>query len=156
MPSNIITKSQTRPIFEVLGGIGFLTLGCAIYLLFRSETLNIYQWANAVGFSESIDSLRDTVREWRVPNFVRFSLPDGLYCAAYILMMDAIWHEDNGLIKYAVISIVPIVTISSEILQYFGLVKGTFDVCDLICYMIPPMIYFIYIFNSLKFNNLNF
>lgn len=153
MPSNIITKSQIKPFFEVLGGIGFLTLGCAIYLLFRSETLNIYQWINTVGLSEDIDSLRDTVREWHVPNFVRFSLPDGLYCAAYILMTDAIWHEDDGFFKYAVISIVPIVTICSEILQYFGLVKGTFDVYDLICYIIPPIIYFIYIF---KFNNLRF
>lgn len=101
-----------------------------------------------------IDSLRYAVQDWKITAWVRYSLPDGLYCAAYILIIDAIWHDDNRLIKFTIISLVPLVTISSELLQYLGLVKGTFDVFDLICYMIPPMIYFIYTYNSFMFNKL--
>lgn len=137
---------------ELFFGTLFLTLGCAIYLLFRSKTLNIYKWCSLIGISDHVDSVRFQVQHLNIPPFVKFSLPDGLYCAAYILIIDAIWHDDNRLIKGIVISLVPIITIGSELLQYFGLVKGTFDVFDLICYSIPPIIYIIINYNSFKFN----
>ena len=104
--------------------------------------------------SDIIDSLRYVVQDWNITEWVRYSLPDGLYCAAYILIIDAIWKNDNRLIKYIIISLVPLVTITSEILQYYGIVRGTFDKYDLICYTLPPMIYLIYIYNSFKFNKL--
>lgn len=126
---------------KVLLAILFLVCGCAIYLLFRSKSLNIYQWCSVLGLSNTIDTLRYSVQDWNVSEFVKFSLPDGLYCASYILMIDAIWHDEKGTIKNIIISLVPFVTISSEVLQYFGLVKGTFDIYDLICYAIPPLIY---------------
>ena len=139
---------------EIILGVVFLVCGCAIYLLFRNKSLNIYQWCMTLGFANMINSLRYAVQDWHIAAWVRYSLPDGLYCAAYILIIDAIWKNDNRLIKFIIISLVPIVTISSELLQYFGLVKGTFDVYDLICYSIPPMIYLIYIYNSFMFNKL--
>ena len=139
---------------QVTLGFVFLACGCLIYLLFRSKSLNIYQWCMSLGLSDMIDSLRYSVQECQITEWVIYSLPDGLYCAAYILIMDAIWKNDNRFIKFIIISLVPLVTISSELLQYFGLVKGTFDMYDLICYSIPPMIYLIYIFNSFMFNKL--
>lgn len=139
---------------EIILGVVFLVCGCAIYLLFRCKSLNIYHWCMLLGLSDTIDSLRYVVQDWNMAAWVRYSLPDGLYCAAYILIIDAIWKKDNCLIKYIIISLVPIVTISSELLQYFGLVKGTFDVNDLICYMTPPTIYLVYIYNSFMFNKL--
>lgn len=151
--SNIATR-KTIARCEIALGIAFLACGCAIYLLFRSKSLNIYQWCMTLGITNMIDSLRYTVQDWCMAAWVKYSLPDGLYCAAYILIIDAIWKNDNRFIKYIIISLVPIVTISSELLQYFGLVKGTFDVYDLICYSIPPMIYLIYIYNSFMFNKL--
>lgn len=141
---------------EIILGVVFLVCGCAIYLLFRSKSLNIYKWCVLFGLSDTIDSLRYAVQHWNIPAWIKYSLPDGLYCAAYILIIDAIWHNDNRLIKFVVILLIPLLTISSELLQYFGLVKGTFDVYDLICYSIPPMIYFINTYNSFKFNKLKF
>jgi hypothetical protein len=127
--------------------LGFLLLavGCLIYLLFRSRTLYIYVWCKFLGLSAFIDTLRYAVHDWQLSDFIRYSLPDGLYVTAYILMMDAIWHDDKRMIKYVILSIVPFITIASEILQYLGLVPGTFDAVDLICYAIPPLIYSIII-----------
>ena len=133
---------------EVILGVVFLACGCAIYLLFRSKSLNIYQWCSTLGLSSTIDSLRYSVHNWNLSEFVKFCLPDGLYCAAYILIIDAIWYNDNRIIKFIIISFVPIVAISSEMLQYFELIKGTFDIYDLICYSLPLFIYAI-----LKFKN---
>lgn len=126
---------------QVILGVVFLTFGCAIYLLFRAKTLNIYQWCFTLGLSSCIDYARILVQNWNIPFFIKYSLPDGLYCAAYILIMDAIWHNDNRLIKFFIISLVPLVTITSELLQYFRLIRGTFDINDLVCYVIPTIIF---------------
>lgn len=137
---------------KVALAISFLLCGCAIYLLFRSKTLNIYHWCATLGFSSAIDTLRLWVQNWNVPDFVRFCLPDGLYCAAYILLIDAIWHKEKGIMKNIIISLVPIVTISSELLQLFGIIRGTFDIYDLVCYSFPLLVYL-----SIKHNqNLTF
>ena len=131
-----------------------LLCGSGIYLLFRSKTLNIYRWCALLGCSDGIDFLRYAVNDWNIPEFIKFSLPDGLYCAAYILVMDSIWQKECGWQKHVIVLSVPLFTITSEILQYFGLVKGTFDVYDLICYSFPPLIYILFNYNSFKFNNL--
>lgn len=144
-----------KRISEYILGQLFLICGCAIYLLSRSKSLYIYQWCAAIGLSSMIDALREHVQNWHISEFVKFSLPDGLYCAAYILIIDAIWYKDKGIIKESIITLVPIISISSEIFQYFGLVKGTFDVYDLICYVIPPLVYLsIKTINSNMFNSL--
>jgi hypothetical protein len=135
--------------------LGFLLLaaGCMIYLLFRSKTLYIYVWCKALGLSTFVDAFREHVQNWNVSDFVRFSLPDGFYCAAYILMIDAIWHDDNRKVKYILLSLVPIITVVSEILQLYGVVRGTFDLKDLLCYLIPPLAYIMITFiNNFKYN----
>jgi len=154
MNNSKLNTPNIRIASETILGVLFLICGCTIYLLFRSKTLYIHRWGHALGLSNTIDTLRKHVESWNVSEFAKFSLPDGLYCAAYILIMDAIWHNDNRKIKYFVMPLVPFVTIISELLQYFGLVKGTFDLYDLMCYIIPPTLYIIYINNSLKFNKL--
>lgn len=142
-----------QTVFKVILGIDFLICGCAIYLLFRSKSLNIYQWCVTLGLSDYIDSLRNSVKDWNIPDIVRYSFPDGLYCAAYILIMDAIWQNDSRAVKFIIISLIPLITITSEIMQYFGLVKGTFDKYDLLCYSLPPIIYILGVHLSSKNNN---
>ena len=136
-----LSKNRTRVTSEIILGMTFLAYGCTIYLLFRTKNLNIYQWCSAIELTDIVDNLRLIVEVWKISDFTRYSLPDGLYNAAYILIVDAIWHDDNRLIKFIIISFVPFVSISSEVLQFFGLVKGTFDTYDLMCYAIPPLLY---------------
>lgn len=146
-----VTQSSRKTLktLQITLGSLFLLCGCAIYLLFRSTSLNIYQWCSAIGLSTTIDTMRAYTQTWDIPHIVCYCLPDGLYCAAYLLMMDAVWEEDKSLLKYGILSIVPVVTISSELLQYGGFVPGTFDIYDLLCYSIPPAIYILYIKKNL-------
>lgn len=132
-------------IIQVISAMLMLLCGCGIYILFRSKSLNIYKWCTTLGLSDGINSIRYDLSNWNISEFVKYSLPDGLYCAAYILIIDAIWHKETKLIKYAIIFFVPFIAISSEVLQYFGVVRGTFDWCDLVCYAIPPITYLLYI-----------
>lgn len=126
---------------KIVIGLFLLYCGCCIYLLFRIETINLYQWCSKVGLFGFVNSLRYTVFGWPVPDFVKYSLPDGLYCSAYILLMDAIWDKHNGFVKYFFLSIVPVMSIVIEILQYYEVVKGTFDIYDLLCYSVPVLFY---------------
>ncbi len=145
-----ILRSSTA---KICLGFLFLATGCLIYLLFRSKTLYIYVWCKSLGLSAIIDAFRENVQFLKVSDFVRFSLPDGFYCTAYILMIDSIWHNDNRKAKYILLSLVPIITVVSEILQYYGVVRGTFDVMDLVCYLIPPIAYIVIAFiNNFKYN----
>ena len=139
---------------KVLLAVLFLACGCCIYLLFRNKSLNIYQWCVSLGVSDIVDSYRCYVQDCSIPDFVRYSLPDGLYSASYILLMDAIWSEGKCFTKYVIVSLVPVITIASEILQYVGLLRGTFDVSDMVCYTTPALVYTgILITSQLLFNN---
>lgn len=51
-------------VYKIIFGLLFLFCGCIIYLLFRSETLNIYQWCSEVGMSGFVDLLRYAVIGW--------------------------------------------------------------------------------------------
>ena len=143
-------SEQYGKTLQIIIGVLFLMCGCGIYLLFRSTTLNIYQWCSTVGLSTMIDAMRASTQTWSLPDFVRYCLPDGLYCGAYLLIMDAIWKEDKRPMKYIILSIVPTITICSEVLQYGDFVPGTFDIYDLLFYSLPPAIYIIYICSTLK------
>ena len=88
---SLTTKAQ------VALGVVCLLCGIGIYLLFRSESIRLYQWCDAVGVTGPIDMLRQETLQWRVPEFVRNSLPDGLYCCSYILLMDAVWKKGQAL-----------------------------------------------------------
>lgn len=146
--------NRARYIQVVFGGI-MLVSGCCIYLLFRSKTLRIYQWCSAMGVSNGIDYYRGYLLSWHIPDVVKYSFPDGLYNASYILIMDAIWNKENSFYKYLITLFAPIFTIVSELLQYFGVIKGTFDIYDLACYTMPVIIYTtieMSIINNLKTN----
>ena len=141
---------------EIILAVMFLICGCAIYLFYRSKSLYIYQWCQLFGISDMIDSCRHYARGYQMSEFIKYSLPDGLYCAAYILLVDAIWYDDNRIVKFLILSVVPIATVGSELLQYFRIVRGTFDIRDLISYAIPSIVYYgIYQSNhNLKTENL--
>jgi len=142
MSYRVGTFPNVKTTSELILGAISLICGCTIYLLFRSKSINIYQWCNALGLSNKVDTLRKLVQGWEVPDFVKFSIPDGLYCASYILIIDAIWRNEKPL-KYFVVALIPLVAIANEVLQYFGMTKGTFDWYDIICYVTPLLLYFI-------------
>lgn len=138
-----IRYSRAIVTIEIILGVTFLICGCAIYLFYRSKSLYIYHWCQPLCISELIDTCRHSAQRYPVSDFTRFCLPDGLYCTAYILIIDAIWNKDSRLVKFLIIYFVPTIVIGSEFMQYFGVIRGTFDMIDLVCYAIPPLVYYI-------------
>ena len=122
---------------RIILGVGCLLLGIAIYLVLRSETIHLYRWCASTLGTSWLEPLREYARGWAVPNFVRYSLPDGLYCASYILIADGIWASEKGWWKNVVVSAIPVVAMTHELLQLAGLARGTFSMADLLCYALP-------------------
>ena len=115
-------------------------LGGCIYIAFRSTSLRMFGWFDYLGLHDIVMGIRRSSSNIQIPELIKYSIPDGLWTLSYILLMDVIWSPS---IRKQIIfcGIIPIIGTASEILQLFGLVNGTFDVVDLLCYMIPYVLY---------------
>lgn len=143
MNNNSSIVSQKLSYVKIVTGTVFLFAGCIIYVLFRSQFIRLYVWCEALGLGCVIEKIRNGIGWLGMSDFLLYSLPDGLYCASYVLIMDGLWHGDSSLRRIVVVSAIPFVAIVHELLQGLHIVRGTFDVCDLLCYSVPLCIYLI-------------
>lgn len=133
--SNIVT-------FKVLISIIFLSIGGLIYLGWRSGNLVMFQLLEKWGMSDHLTSIRNIGTSYSLFEWVKYSLPDGLWLFSYMFLIDAIWHnEKKHILYYVFLWSLPIIAIASEILQYVEIVPGTFDIVDLLCYMMAIIIF---------------
>jgi len=125
-------KSASTRIFFYPALIS-LIIGTAIYILFRSTDLLVFTWIENIGLGEEVNELRDWANPIlpHLPEFILFSLPDGLWAFSFSASILLIWRNEKS--KKYLWLLVPIVfAILPEILQKFKLFPGTFDVYDLI------------------------
>ena len=122
-----------------------LGVGGSIYLLFRPKTLLMFKWVESLGLNEYIDRLRDMVSGITLNHITLYSLPDGLWLASYIIVVNTIVSKDNKVNLLFWSFLLPAIAVTFEILQIPGVIPGVFDVFDLICYIVPLLIYLIYL-----------
>jgi hypothetical protein len=124
-------------------GLAFLLLviGGGIYLLMRQPVMLMHKVASELGIGTLIDKGRMLVQGWQLPEWMVFSLPGALWSTAYILIIDALLSKSPSWRRFAVAAFIPLVGIVSELLQFVGLLPGTFDALDIIAYALPLLIY---------------
>lgn len=115
--------------------------GTSIYLLFRSREHLGFALLDSVGLTTAVDAIRSLTGGIDMPEFVRFCLPDGLWTTSYILFSDYINKNERFAIRLLLVSIIPLLGIVSEVLQYVNMIPGTFDPLDLACYSIPLLVW---------------
>jgi hypothetical protein len=139
----------------IFGHIGTLLIGGLIYILFRTTTLKMFGWYDRLGLSNSISNLRDysepLIKD--IPNWFMYSLPDGLWIFSYISLMLYIWKNSISRNSAIWIFIIPFIAIISEFGQLFKLVPGTFDIIDLLFYVLGIFLPLLIFNNSLNFKN---
>ena len=86
----------------------------------------------------------------KVPNWIKYNLPDGLWFYALLSTIGLIWKEDSSIyfVLWLLFSIV--LTYLSEVLQAFHIIPGTFDWYDLLAYTIA-----LFIFYFINFKQIN-
>lgn len=124
-------------------GLAFLLLviGGGIYLLMRQPVMLMHKVASELGIGTLIDKGRMLVQGWQLPEWMIFSLPGALWSTAYILIIDALLSKSPSWRRFTVAAFIPLVGIVSELLQFVGLLPGTFDALDIIAYALPLLIY---------------
>lgn len=99
--------------------------------MFRSESLQMFRWCEIIHINECVDSLR---MQCTLPQWIVYSLPDGLWLCSYVILVSTIWDFDLKQGWFYVFSL-PIIGIGSELAQAFGFMRGTFDWIDIVCYI---------------------
>ncbi len=112
-------------IFTVAAPLG---LGSLIYIGFRSKTLLMFKFIEALGISSSIEFVRVQLQDVPLPKWVLYSLPDGCWTLAFTSFV--LQNTDKKLTTWLVFPIA--MSIGAEIGQWAKLIPGTFDITDLL------------------------
>lgn len=127
--------------FKIFIAVLLLTIGGLIYIGFRSESLLMFVWYEHIGVYEYISLFREFCSQYEVSEFVRYSLPDGLWLLSYMILIGTIWGNNRCSIYRLYICVIPLTAIILELLQYHFSVLGTFDVLDFLSYILAITIY---------------
>lgn len=127
-----------------------LIFGSFIYIIFRSERLLMFRWFEFLHINSIIQKTRTIGSEYIFPDWFIYNLPDGLWISSYVLISIEIWNREITRQNIFWISIIPVVAMASEILQYFGIFRGTFDALDILFYILGAFTPFI--FHNLNYN----
>lgn len=116
-----------------------LTIGGVIYLSYRSETLLMFRWAKSLHLNIFVENIRQSMSFYAPSDFVKYSLPDGLWSIAYFLIMVSIWGK-IGKENITWFCLMPIIALISEFMQLTSIMPGQFDLWDVLCYSLPLII----------------
>lgn len=119
----------------------FLLVGCMIYLLYRPTSIIFFDIISQVGLMSYAETLRDYACAINLPSIVVNSVPAGLWTASYLLLMCCLTKQHSRKIQQLLTLPLPVSAIILELLQLYNWCPGTFDICDLICYLIPLILY---------------
>lgn len=109
----------------------FLSTGSLIYVLFRPTNLIMFKWLGYFQTEDFISISREKVNKILINDFVIYNLPNGLWITSLTIFLSIIWKDNqNKYFNYYLIILIGIVTLP-EILQFFNLIEGTFDIVDL-------------------------
>lgn len=130
-----------RQRLQILAGVILLVAGGLIYTLFRPTTLLGFRLTDAIGLSPLINNWRTALATQQPAPFIVYCLPNGLWSAAFILIMDRLFAHQPLRHRLCWTAVIPGIGITAELLQAVGIVPGTFDWLDILCYAVPYLVY---------------
>jgi len=111
-----------------------LTMGAGVYLL-RSQPTVADGWANAVGMHDAVTRLRSLAlvgAEERAPRWLLGTLPDALWAFVVAQSILLIWSHGSRAARLFWSSLGLCLVLGWELGQALHVVRGTFDVRDLL------------------------
>ena len=117
----------------------------SIYILFRSSSLRFFKWINKFRLLKTVEDFREGTSQLKemLPNWILYSLPDGLWIFSYTTLILLIWN--NTITKINIIWLVVLFTmiVIHELGQLCNIFKGTFDISDLVFYIAFAIVPFV-------------
>ena len=126
---------------KVSMAIAALSIGGFIYLIYRSENLLMFDWFADLGLNDTILKLRDVFGQINLWDWTVYNMPGALWLFSYLFLIDSIWEDNNSYSFKCFIMILPVAAIVSELLQFFKIFPGTFDILDVFSYILSILLY---------------
>lgn len=122
-----------------------IIIGGMIYTLFRVDTLLVFKVYEFLHIDRFIANFRESTLALEIPDFVKYSLPDGLWVYAFTYFLVSIWkfEENTGKEKYLIMLIPLCLGVGGEVMQIFFSQIGTFDYQDLFISLIAYIVGYI-------------
>ncbi len=108
--------------------------GGLIYILFRPAEPVFFNWFYAAGFENWLYAVREqslSIGSF-LPQWIVYSLPNGLWVFAYTTIVLSIWTGSNSFLKYFWFLSIPVLVFGFELLQLTGKLQGTFCLSDIL------------------------
>lgn len=123
------TKQLTNPFLVFL-------LGVLIYLLFRSESIRVFDYLTYVKLDKPLSIIRSFTLPLTqfIPDWIIYSLPDGLWLFSFSLIISEIWNKEDNIRFWFWTLLLPFTAIIWELGQALHVVSGTFDWIDAFIY----------------------
>lgn len=119
-----------------------ILIGGSIYIVYRPKSIIIFRVIDYFGLTNYVDAIRNNLQEFLIlpPIFVN-SIPAGLWTTSYLTLMycNTRFHEKKTRMYLALP--LPVSMVVLEFFQLAGLCPGTFDLYDLLCYIVPLIIF---------------
>ena len=115
-----------------------LVFGGLLYIFFRADSLLMFKWFRMLNLTNVINEIRNYTIPINsfIPNWVLYSLPDGLWLFSYVSLQLYLWKNEINFKNIFWILLIPTIAISSEVGQLIKVVPGTFDLTDLFFYIL--------------------
>jgi len=116
-------------------------VGGVIYLMFRSQDMLMFQWADMLGLTNALNSARVDLAPIgsHLPDFVLYCVPDGAWVFACTAFFARLWPDGPIWMRVGWIGIGSVLAIGGELGQAIGFVPGTFDPLDILAYTVAAI-----------------
>ncbi len=130
-----------------------LLIGGMIYVIFRTDSLLMFKWIEQLDLKGTVMSVRDIAGLYNFENYkiIIHTLPGGLWVYSYITFLLLIWENEINCNNILYFVLIPAAAVSSEFLQLAGIIKGTFDILDIVLYFSGMIFPFLIHFKNIKF-----
>lgn len=107
-----------------------LLVGGLLYLGYRTDSLLMFKWFKTIGLESLIIKFRNLVDFLHMPEWVTYSLPNGLWAFSFISFILIFTERLSKTRKLWLVVVISII-VGNELLQKVKLIRGTFDIFDL-------------------------
>lgn len=152
----MIVRSERhyRNVFLISEAFLPLFLGGMIYVIFRTDSLNMFGWFEQLHISDLVYKIRNSVHfsHSELNKTIINTAPGGFWTFSYSAFLLFIWKLEINSKNIFYFIFIPVMAIISEFFQLTCVISGTFDYSDIISYAMGALLPFLIHFKKLKIN----
>jgi hypothetical protein len=130
--ASLFSRNCSHRLYIILSGLAIF-IGGLIYILLRPSEHLFFGWISNAGLDRWISPARSLspLFSQLLPEWFVYSLPNALWAFAYALLITIIWSDSRSWLRYPWMASIPLLVLGFELLQYPGLIPGTFCIQDI-------------------------